>query len=81
MTAPLPPWPRTPPTHEGILLREFRDTDLARPLELLAAPYVALVSSLPAQATEEQARERIAARARDTSSRPASADEASRPPP
>ncbi len=60
MTTPLPPRPRTPPTHEGILLREFRDTDLALPLELLADRYVALVGSLPAQATEEPAREWIA---------------------
>jgi RimJ/RimL family protein N-acetyltransferase len=53
--SPLPPWPRTPPAHGGVVLREFRDTDLPLALELSTDPYVPVISSLPERATDAQA--------------------------
>ena len=42
------------------MLREFRDDDLPMALELSTDPYVPLVGSLPAHATEQQALEWLA---------------------
>jgi [ribosomal protein S5]-alanine N-acetyltransferase len=50
-----PTWPSTPPRHGGVVLREFRDTDLLMALELSRDPYVPLVTTLPADATPRDA--------------------------
>jgi ribosomal-protein-alanine N-acetyltransferase len=58
--AGLPAWPATPPAHGPVLLRAFtpEDADVAR--ELSTDPYVPLIGTLPASATEDEAREWIA---------------------
>lgn len=53
--APLPPWPRVPPSFGAIVLREFTDDDLPMVLDLATDPYVPLVGTLPAHAVESQA--------------------------
>jgi RimJ/RimL family protein N-acetyltransferase len=53
---PLPPWPATPPAHGGILLREVADRDVDMVLELSTDPYIAQTGTLPAGATETDAR-------------------------
>ena len=52
---PVPPWPGTPPSADGVLLREFSSDDLPMALDLATDPYVAMVGSLPAHASEAQA--------------------------
>ncbi|MEJ7650987.1 MAG: GNAT family N-acetyltransferase [Nakamurella sp.] len=54
---PLPPWPEVAPTHDGVRLRQFRDEDVAMLVDLAGDPYLALIGSLPARATREQALE------------------------
>jgi [ribosomal protein S5]-alanine N-acetyltransferase len=56
----LPPWPDTPPAAGGVLLRPFTDDDVPMVLDLATDPYVPLIGSLPAHATEEEARAYIA---------------------
>lgn len=53
--AVLPPWPVQPPAHGAVVLREFVDADAEVGQELSRDPYVPLVSTLPPDATEEQA--------------------------
>lgn len=55
----LPPWPQRPPEHGGVRLREVRETDVALALELSTDPYVPLIGSLPAHASEAEARDWI----------------------
>ncbi|MGQ0837484.1 hypothetical protein [Actinokineospora sp.] len=55
MTAHLPSWPSTKPTHGSVVLREFTDADLHLAVELGADPYVPLIGSLPALPTTRQA--------------------------
>jgi len=50
-------WPDQPPRHGSIVLREFRDDDVAFAQDLSLDPYVPLVGSLPAHATRRQASE------------------------
>jgi ribosomal-protein-alanine N-acetyltransferase len=52
-----PSWPTPEPAHGAVVLREFVDEDVAVGLELSTDPYVPLVSTLPPQATEDQARD------------------------
>ena len=47
--------PATPPTSGGILLRPFRDTDVGMLRDLATDPYVPLIGSLPANASEQEA--------------------------
>ena len=56
----LPAWPSTPPASGPVVLRSFAagDADVAR--ELSTDPYVPLIGTLPASATEEQALDWIA---------------------
>ena len=56
----LPPWPAVPPRYGPVILRMFSDRDVAMARELATDPYVPLVGSLPANASEQQALEWIA---------------------
>jgi RimJ/RimL family protein N-acetyltransferase len=47
--------PATPPTSEGIVLRPFRDADVGMLRDLATDPYVPLIGSLPANASEREA--------------------------
>jgi ribosomal-protein-alanine N-acetyltransferase len=58
--AALPPWPTVPPAHGPVVLRTFRDDDTDVAGELSTDGYVPLIGTLPAHASEEQAREWIA---------------------
>jgi RimJ/RimL family protein N-acetyltransferase len=51
----LPPWPARPPEHGGVLLRSFTDDDVPMVLDLASDPYVPLIGTLPAHATEAEA--------------------------
>lgn len=51
----MPAWPATPPQEGQIVLREFSPADVPLAIELSTDPYVPLVGTLPAQASEEQA--------------------------
>lgn len=57
---PLPPWPATPPTAGGVFLRAFTEDDVAMVRDLATDPYVPLIGTLPARATEEEARAYVA---------------------
>jgi ribosomal-protein-alanine N-acetyltransferase len=46
-------WPRTPPSHGSVVLRPFREADSAVVAELSRDPYVPLISTVPADASEE----------------------------
>jgi RimJ/RimL family protein N-acetyltransferase len=52
-------WPVTAPAHGPDVLRAFSDADVHLALELSTDPYVPLTGTLPARATEQQAREWI----------------------
>lgn len=56
-SAPIPPWPARAPAHGSVVLRKFGDEDVDVGIELSTDPYVPLVSTLPARATEGQARD------------------------
>jgi RimJ/RimL family protein N-acetyltransferase len=58
-TAPLPPWPVTPPAYGPVVLREFSAADIAMARELSADPYVPLIGSLPANASQQEAQDWI----------------------
>ncbi len=51
----LPPWPAVAPAHGDVVLRPFTVDDVALVRELSTDPYVPLVSTLPPEATEEEA--------------------------
>jgi len=51
----LPPWPEEAPAHGDVVLRAFADDDVDAVRELSTDPYVPLVTSLPAAATDAQA--------------------------
>jgi ribosomal-protein-alanine N-acetyltransferase len=51
----MPPWPRTPPSAGAVLLRQLTPGDLAMVLDLATDPYVPLIGTLPAHATEAEA--------------------------
>jgi [ribosomal protein S5]-alanine N-acetyltransferase len=60
MTAPqLPPWPTRPPAYGPVVLREFSERDAAMMMELSADPYVPLIGSLPANASQREAQDWI----------------------
>lgn len=52
---PLPPWPETPPAHGTVVLREATVDDLPMARDLATDPYVPLIGSLPAHATDAEA--------------------------
>jgi RimJ/RimL family protein N-acetyltransferase len=52
---PLPPWPAEPPSAGAVVLRPWADDDVPMLLDLATDPYVPLIGTLPAHATEEQA--------------------------
>jgi [ribosomal protein S5]-alanine N-acetyltransferase len=52
---PLPAWPAVPPAHGPVVLRAFVPADLPLALELSTDPYVPLIGTLPAHATEVEA--------------------------
>ena len=52
----LPPWPDPPPAAGGVVLRPFTDDDVPMVLDLATDPYVPLIGTLPAHATEDEAR-------------------------
>jgi RimJ/RimL family protein N-acetyltransferase len=56
----LPAWPTTPPAHGPVVLRAFRADDVDVAMELATDPYVPLIGTLPARATEAQALDWIA---------------------
>lgn len=51
--------PDPPPAYGGIILRPFRDSDVAMLRELSTDPYLPLIGSLPPNATTQQAQEFI----------------------
>lgn len=51
----LPPWPSGPLVEAGTCLRQFRPADAGMAVELALDPYVPLIGTLPARATDEQA--------------------------
>jgi RimJ/RimL family protein N-acetyltransferase len=53
--AQLPPWPATPPAYGPVVLREFSAADVAMARELSADPYVPLIGTLPANASQQEA--------------------------
>ena len=57
MTVPpsLPPWPASPPAHGPVVLREATAADLPMARELATDPYVPLIGTLPAHATDDEA--------------------------
>jgi len=56
----LPPWPVDMPAAGAVLLRAFRpDDDVQMALDLATDPYVPLIGTLPANATEAQAHDWI----------------------
>ncbi len=59
VSAPLPSWPSTPPSHGSVVLRAFTDDDVPLAVELGADPYVGLIGTLAARPTPEQALEWI----------------------
>ncbi len=61
MTPPsrLPPWPAPAPEADGVRLRAFGDDDADTVVDLAGDPYVAAISTLPAAADEDAAREWI----------------------
>ncbi|HEX7993703.1 MAG TPA: GNAT family protein [Streptosporangiaceae bacterium] len=52
----LPPWPASPPASGAVILREFSASDMPMVLELSTDPYVPLIGTLPANASEQEAR-------------------------
>lgn len=50
------PWPRSAPTSGNISLRRFRDADVPMVVELSTDNYVPKTGTLPAHASEDQAR-------------------------
>lgn len=54
--AALPPWPLVPPTHGQVVLRAVRDDDVAMARELSTDPYVPATGTLPADASDDEAR-------------------------
>lgn len=55
----LPPWPGWPVTYGHVALREFSDLDVAMVMEMSTDPYVPLIGTLPANASQQEAREYI----------------------
>lgn len=56
----LPAWPATPPRHGAVVLRAFRTEDAAVARELSTDPYVPLIGTLPARASEAEALDWVA---------------------
>jgi hypothetical protein len=57
--AELPPWPAKPVAYGPVVLREFADRDVPMVMELSTDPYVPLIGTLPADASQQQAQEWI----------------------
>jgi|tagenome__1003787_1003787.scaffolds.fasta_scaffold20379725_1 ribosomal-protein-alanine N-acetyltransferase len=57
--AVLPPWPRVQPSFGAVVLREFTHDDLPMVLDSARDPYIPLIGTLPAHATDAQARDWI----------------------
>jgi ribosomal-protein-alanine N-acetyltransferase len=55
--ADLPPWPATPVAHGPVVLREFSMRDAPMAIELATDPYVPLIGTLPAHASQQEARD------------------------
>ncbi|MGY2130101.1 GNAT family N-acetyltransferase [Blastococcus sp. SYSU DS0617] len=51
----LPPWPEVAPAHGDVVLRPFAEDDAELVRELSSDPYVPLISTVPARATQSQA--------------------------
>jgi ribosomal-protein-alanine N-acetyltransferase len=56
---PWPTWPTWPVTYGSVALREFSDLDVAMIMEMSTDPYVPLIGSLPADASQHEAHEYI----------------------
>jgi RimJ/RimL family protein N-acetyltransferase len=54
--ADLPPWPTAPVAHGPVVLREFSASDIPMTREMSTDPYVPLIGTLPANASEQEAR-------------------------
>jgi [ribosomal protein S5]-alanine N-acetyltransferase len=52
----LPPWPAPPPASGAVILRHFSASDMPTVLELSTDPYVPQIGTLPANASEQEAR-------------------------
>jgi [ribosomal protein S5]-alanine N-acetyltransferase len=55
----LPPWPTWPVTYGPVSLREFSGLDVAMIMEMSTDPYVPLIGSLPANASQQEAHDYI----------------------
>jgi ribosomal-protein-alanine N-acetyltransferase len=51
----LPPWPTWPVAYGPVVLREFSDRDAVMAREASMDPYMPLISTLPPNATEQEA--------------------------
>jgi [ribosomal protein S5]-alanine N-acetyltransferase len=51
----LPPWPTWPVAYGPVVLREFSDRDVAMAIQASTDPYIPLISTLPPNATEQEA--------------------------
>lgn len=54
-TSQLPPWPQQPPACGPVILRGFEDNDRDMVRELSTDPYVPLISTLPPNASDQEA--------------------------
>ena len=52
----LPPWPNPPPAFGPVILREFAAGDVPMAIELSTDPYLPQIGTLPADASEHEAR-------------------------
>ncbi|WP_202923032.1 GNAT family N-acetyltransferase [Nesterenkonia haasae] len=57
ITFTLPPWPADPPRYGKVKLQRVQDDDVALAMELSTDRYVPLIGSLPADASEAEARD------------------------
>jgi [ribosomal protein S5]-alanine N-acetyltransferase len=53
----LPPWPAGPVAYGPVVLREFEVRDVPMAIEASTDPYIPLIGTLPANASEQEARD------------------------
>ena len=53
----LPPWPTAPVAYGPVVLREFSDRDVPMAIQASTDPYIPLIGTLPANASEQEAQD------------------------
>ena len=53
----LPPWPTGPVAYGPVVLREFEVRDVPMAIEASTDPYIPLIGTLPANASEQEAQD------------------------